>query len=227
MINGCNYVYDLESALTAIETIVSEGEGTSITDIWKNGVNHSDLSHFHKFLEIFVGYPIIKVERHGIDHKRHAVFKYIFAKSEDEKINYNKDGVQLDERAWKWLKYSTEKGGNDTSKHKKHANDIRVITFNQTYGKLLLALQYIIDGKKRHGNRRDTMSYIEIEKIRQREVANAIGLMRQLQINYGECLRPSVMPGFGIHQPKNDQAPVHKYTPIAPNWVPPENMLRD
>ena len=55
VLHGLNFVYDLESALTAINTIVSEGEGTSLTDIWSD---NQHLSHFHKFLEIKVGHPI-------------------------------------------------------------------------------------------------------------------------------------------------------------------------
>ena len=228
MINGCNYVYDLNSALTAIETIVSEGEGTSLTDIWSNGVNQSDLSHFHKFLEIKIGYPIIEVKRFDTIFpklgKKHSIFRYIFSNDKKSAIRFDKNGVVTGKNndAWNWLKYDPN-GNNNTSTHE-NAKDIRVVTFNKTYAKLLLALQQLVDAKECKGmKRKEKLSFGQVESMRQKQVSKAIGLMRQLQIDYTECLRSEIMPGFGVGTPNPHSPP--NYPPIAPNWVPPQNML--
>jgi len=51
-------VYNYETAIHAIQTIIGEGEGTSVLDIYDgNGV----LSHYHKLLEIVKGKRILGI----------------------------------------------------------------------------------------------------------------------------------------------------------------------
>ena len=170
LLHGLNFVYNLESALTAINTIVSEGEGTSLNDIWSD---NEHLSHFHKFLEIKVGHPIgqvRRIENPGLGGKMEIPYEYIFTESVD--IPFDKSGVDDEPEAWDWLKLGAD--------NQKHNNEPRVREFNVTYGKLLILLQNLFGNSKlANKSEYDYDSFNE-----------AIALMRQLQVNFNRCLRP-------------------------------------
>ena len=195
-----NYVFDLDTALTAITTIVSEGEGTSLTDIRSNS---NQLSHFHRFVEMYYGKPILAAklgEENKADASQRYTYEYIFAHGTDIlKLDENK--VETNEEAWDWLKLSNYQ----TQKHEYRKLE-RVTQFNETYGKLLICLQDIFgNGKKEYFRK-------------------AIALMRQLQINFEYCIRPKVLKSA---DPSPDDIPQVQYPPIAPDWHVPRNMLLD
>ena len=171
LLHGLNFVYDLKSALTAIQTIVSEGEGSSLKDIWSD---NEHLSHFHKFLEIKVGHPIGEVRRIETPDDAYP-YEYIFTESVD--IPFDESGVDNEPTAWDWLKLG--------SKNSKPSEDTRVREFNVTYGKLLILLQNLFGNSK--GAKDSPYDYDSFNE--------AIALMRQLQVNFNRCLRPGTLTG--------------------------------
>jgi len=183
MMESCNVVYNVQTALTAIESIVAEGEGTSMTDLHTSGGLNSNLSHFHKFLEIAKGNPLLLIRRN--DDAAPGVFPYSYVFAKDVTIPFDADGVVDDADAWDWL---------DSSKPEsfgKYADEPRVQRFNRDYGRMLMSLQEVLGSGRKH------------------KLNSAISLMRQLQVDFNDCLRP--------------QQSAQK--PIAPNWVPPSDML--
>ena len=195
LLHGLNFVYDLKNALTPIQTIVSEGEGSSLGDIWSD---NEHLSHFHKFLEIKVGHPIGEVRRIETGDDAYP-YEYIFTESVD--IPFDESGVDHEKTAWDWLKLDGKKHGHEHANHK----DTRVREFNVTYGKLLMLLQNLFGNSK--GAKDSPYDYDSFNE--------AIALMRQLQVNFNRCLRPG--PLIGCNKEYNKS--------IAPNWVPPDSML--
>lgn len=187
MMQSCNVVYNLQTALTAIETIVSEGEGTSMTDLQTSGGLNGSLSHFHKFLEIAKQRALLKVQRN--ENPKPGVFPYSYVFSKDVTIKFDESGVWDDPEAWDWLDADSESFG-------KYADEPRVQRFNRDYGRLLLNLQQVFgNGNKAKFN-------------------SAIGLMRQLQIDFNDCLCPERRTTKASQKQK-----------IAPNWVPPNDLL--
>eukprot|EP01084_Bolivina_argentea_P023170 43167_1 len=204
---GVNYVYNLKSALMSLNTIVSEGEGTSLTDIWGST---SELSHFHKFLEISIGKKILSIGRRKGPETDPNEVPHIYVFANDAKIPFNdKDVVNYKNspQAWDWLKLENKKKMQTDDNNK----DIRVIRFNEDYGKLLLCLQEIFgDGK--------------IEKF-----GSAISIMRQLQLDFNDCIRPPRAKKLDENDDakndneSNDKTKIPKR--IAPNWIPPTYII--
>merc|ERR1712087_11123 len=191
----------------------SEGEGTSLTKIWGSAGGSGSLSHFHKFLEIAKQKVLLTVERGTGDNEDDMAYRYVFAK--DAKIEFNEKAVAFghqnddpekdtwgwlgSKRAWAWSRGESDLFGG-------FEDDSRVQRFNRNYGRLLLSLQEVLGCGK-------------LEQLGQ-----AVSLMRQLQVDFNVCLPPQ---GRFNDPSKNSSKMKKEYSkqPIAPNWVPPFDML--
>ena len=218
---GVNYVYNLSSAISAIRTIVDEGEGTSLIDVWRNG---DQLSHFHKFLEIKMQHPILEANR--IESDGEYAYEYLFAESVKIDFDDSKNGVADNKTAWNWLKMPKKDKNknvveNPTINHK-NAKDIRVIRFNETYGKLLVGLQTIIGGRDINLYKGGTGNS-EKHKL----FSQTVGVMRQLQVDFQQCLRPDYTLSKDKKDKKDKNDKNDNSTSIAPNWIPPDHLLLD
>ena len=117
---------------------------------------------------------------------------YLYVFSKEQSIEYDATAIKTDPKYWNWLKYKA-------NKKKNVKNDINplssplVKSFNENYGRLLISLQDILG----NGN---------IQNLQK-----AIGLMRQLQVDFNYCLGRGTVKAA-------------KFT-FAPNWIPPKWMF--
>lgn len=125
---GVIQVFDLKTALDAMHTIVSEGEGASVTDIMDENQN---LSHYWKFFQLYLGsrfyFDGIKDDSGGDPLQ--------FAFNLGSKIDFNfKTDVYRDDAIYARGRESPE--------------NIYVKRFNMTYGNLLKSLERVLNGNK-------------------------------------------------------------------------------
>lgn len=173
---GLIKVDNLQTALEAIAIIVKQGEGVSLTNITQS--YDGQISHYHKFLEIFTGKRLLNIKETS-----EGVYTPVF--SETDNIVLNEHEI-ID--PWKDIKQE-----NLTDEEKKLIDD-----FNLEYVKLLINLQKTFNGEAH---------YLEsaIALMRQIQI-NCMSLLNPAWRGLNKNGRP-IAPNFDIgkYLPKKDQ----------------------
>jgi len=225
--HGVVEVYDYASAVLAINTIVKQGEGTSITDIFSSG---SNLSHFHSFLQLLIkrrinGVIEIVTDTNNdiIDSKENFEPQFRFTIGTAQKGNVmqanlnNKplENVQqhvefryelgspinldIDDIITDGWDYAYNNPSNDKTKE-----NLNIVNFNANYGRLLNSLQQLFNY--------DSLKYKQSKK---EILQNAIALMRQIQMSFTQSIAPGTYYADKKYTPP----------PFAPNFDPPVDMI--
>lgn len=197
---GMFAVYNIDTAMQAINAIVEEGEGSSLSDIY-NG--EGNLSHFHKFLEMYLGKQIFGVQEVTVEKiERQINLKNLHDKNAANITNINDlhllttiNNIYDNKNVFKQLNLNVNDRNDvrhfqyifgqdfpwdentdcyvDTSLWTKGETltSEQVMQFNQQYANLLICLNNVFNGQKD-------------------QITQAIPIMKQMQIMFQQCIDP-------------------------------------